>query len=254
MMSSATNANSYILNKYSWMSRQLRNFNDSNSIIQWSNAMLSVKKLLLQPQEADFQFLSTLPTKAANTISNNHPELTISRPGLTNWLPAAEPCHSLSRTWNANFQPQPPSPLTICTSRELSIPPHTPPDVSASPPSKRRKTILPPEADSNALALPQRRTAENSKPTTALSAPTFSNPLKKSQLTTIKLSPGTHIWYGSLPRHHGKTFWAHRRFNGSEAYIVIQDLPDPKHSFRVEKLTTGMKYNIILYDENRLRI
>ena len=231
MMSSATNVNGYILNKYFWMSRQLRNFNDSNSIIQWTNAMLSVKKLLLQPHEADIQFPSTLPTKAANNFSNTHPALTISRPDLTSYLPAVEPCHTLSRTWNANFQPQAPSPLTVFTSRELSIPPHTPPDVSASPPSKRRKTILPPEVDYNASVLHQSRTTKNNKPTTAPSVPTFSKaPTISPPTTTIKLSPGTHIWYGSLPRHHGKTFWAHRRFDGSEAYIVIQDLLDPKDS------------------------
>ena len=249
-MFSATDANGYILNKYCWMSRQLRNFNDSNSIIHWSNAMLSIKKLLLQPQEADIQFSSTLLTKATNT----HPALTISRPSLTSYSPAAEPCHTLSRTWNANFKPQQPSPLSVFTPREVSIPPHTPPDVSASPPNKRRKTILPPEVEYNALALPQCQTAEN-KPTLAPSVPTLSNELTKSQpTTTIKLSPGTHIYYGSLPGYHGKTFWAHRRFKGSEACIVIQDLLDPKDSFRVKMLTTGTMYNILLYHENRLMI
>ena len=254
-MSSGTNANGYILNKYCWMSRQLRNFNDSNSIIQWSNATLSVKKLLLQPPEADIQFPSTLPTKAANTFSNTHPALTISRPGLTSYLPAAEPCHTLSRTWNANFQPQPPSPLSVYTSRELSIPLHTPPDISLNPPSKRRKTILPPEVDCNTSKLPKHRSAENSTPTRAPSVPTLPNALTKSlNRTTIKISPGTQIWYGSLHRHRGKTFWAHRQFAGSEAYIVLQDLSHPKNSFSVKKLTTGMKYNILLYDKNRMRI
>ena len=130
------------------MSRQLRNFNDSSSIIQWSNAMLSVKNLLLQPQEADILPPTTLPAKSAKTSNTHHP-FTISRQSSICFLPAAEPCHTLSRTWNANFQPQP-SPLSTFTTRELSILPHTPPDDSYSPPIKRRKTILPPEVDCQA--------------------------------------------------------------------------------------------------------
>ena len=207
-MSSGTNANGYILNKYCWMSRQLRNFNDSNSIIQWSNATLSVKKLLLQPPEADIQFPSTLPTKAANTFSNTHPALTISRPGLTSYLPAAEPCHTLSRTWNANFQPQPPSPLSVFTSRELSIPPHTPPELSASPPCKRRKTILPPRFDYNDSALPQRRTAESNTLTTAPSVfPTYRsnlNQLPPSKYLLV-LTSGTEFYPDIVEKLSGLT-------------------------------------------------
>ena len=149
MRSSATNVNSYILNKYRWMSRQLRNFNDSNSIIQRSSAMLSVKNLLLHPQEADILLPTTLPAKSANTFSNTHHPFTISRQSSLCFLPAAEPYHTLSRAWNANFQPQP-SPLSTFTTRELSILPHTPPDDSYNPPIKRRKTIFPPEVDCQA--------------------------------------------------------------------------------------------------------
>ena len=254
-MSSAGNANSYILNKFCWMSRQLRNFNDCNSILQWSNAMLSVKNLLLQPQETYIQSPSILPTKSAITVSNTHTALTISRRGSTSYLPAAVPGHTLSRTWITNFQPQSPSPLSVYTSRELSIPPHTPPDVSVSPPSNRRKTILPLEVDYNPSSLPQHRSAENNIPTIAPSVPTLPNaPTKSQPRTTIKIPPGNHIWYGSLHRHHGKTFWVHRQFAGPEAYTVLEDLSDPKDSFIVKKLSTGMKYNILLYDENRLRI
>ena len=253
-MSSATSANSYILNKYCWMSRQLRNFNDWNSILQWSNAMLSVKNLLLQPQEAYIQSPPILPTKSAITVSNTHTALTISRPSSRSYQPEAEPCHTLSRTW-INFQPQPPSPLSVYTSRELSIPTHTPPDVSLYPPSKRRKSILPPEVDYNTSTLPQHRSAENNTPTREPSVPTLPNASTISlHRITIKISPGTQIWYGCLHRHRGKTFWAHRQFAGSEAYIVLQDLSHPKNSFSVKKLTTGMKYNILLYDENLLRI
>ena len=248
-MSPATNVNSYILNKYCWMSRQLRNFNDCNSIIQWSNAMLSVKNLLLHPQEADSLFPTILSTNSANT-SNTHPALTISRLGSTTFLPAAEPCHTFSRTWNADFLPQPPSPLSIYTSRELSIPPHTPPDDSLNPPSKRRKTTLPPEVDCNAPKLPQRRSTENNQPTTAPSL-IISNAWTDS-ITNI--GPGTHIWYGNSPRHRNKAFWAYRKFAGSEKYMILEKLLDPKDSFRVKKLTTGMTYNILLYDVNLLRI
>ena len=214
-MSTAADANSYILKKYCWMSRQLRNFNDSNSIFQWSNAMLSIKNLLLQPKEDDTLFPTILSTNSANT-SNKHPALTISRLGSTTFLPAAEPCHTLSRTWNATYLPQPPSPLSIYTSRELSIPPHTPPDDSHNPPSKRRKTVLPPEVDYNAK---KRRATENNLPTTAPS--TNSSNIIRTSLPTSKTMPTSNAWVlCRCPNSGHYYFWNHI----SEA---VQDfLPD----------------------------
>ena len=43
-------SNTTIMNKYLWMSRQLRNFNEAGSIINWANAMHLVKCLLIEPQ------------------------------------------------------------------------------------------------------------------------------------------------------------------------------------------------------------
>ena len=47
MPSSLALSNAIVMNKYIWMSRQLRNFNDVGSIIHWANAMIYVKNLLL---------------------------------------------------------------------------------------------------------------------------------------------------------------------------------------------------------------
>ena len=252
-MPPATNVNSYILNKYCWMSRQLRNFNDSNSIIQWSNAMLSVKNLLLKPIEADILLSTTLSTKSANNLSNTHHALTISHPSSLRFLPAPEPCHSLSRTWNATFLPQRPSPLSIFTPRELSIPPHTPPDESHNPPSKRRKTILPPEVDCKAPNFLQPRTTNNNKPTTAPDAPTISKAPTYSQFPATRITPGTHIWHGFMPYNKKHAFWAYKKFNGSEEYKILQEMLDSKDSFTAKKLTTGQKFIILLPSISRLR-
>ena len=67
MSSIANKVNLVIMNKYCWMSRQLRNFNDTNSIIHWSNAMFSVKALLLQPCEADTLITPLQPSAFVNT-------------------------------------------------------------------------------------------------------------------------------------------------------------------------------------------
>ena len=147
MFSPAKTVNRVIINKYCWMSRQLRNCNDAYSIIHWSNAMLSIKMLLLQPHEA--QTLNTLPppTESADTSWKTHDLLTFSHKNTIDFLPAVEPRHTLSQTHSFNFLPQPPLPLSIFTPRELSIPPHTPPYDSQKPASKRRKTGVPPQVD-----------------------------------------------------------------------------------------------------------
>ena len=47
-MSCTTTAfNHHVMNKMLWMSRQLRNYNDNVSIIQWANAIATLKNLLL---------------------------------------------------------------------------------------------------------------------------------------------------------------------------------------------------------------
>ena len=255
MSSTATNANSYIMNKYCWMSRQLRNFNDSNSIIQWANAMLSVKNLLLQPQEADVPLSTILPTNSANTLSNANHTITLSRTGSLSFPPVPEPRQTLSRTWTCNFQPQPPSPLTIFTPSEHSIPPYTPPSDSNNLPSKKRKVILPPEVDYNASAFLQPRTTEENCPTTtAPKVPTITNARPPTHaITTTKIAPGTHIWYGYLHKTN-KAFWAYRKFAGSEEYKILQETREPNESFNVMKLTTGETFNILLTGPRRMLI
>ena len=111
-----------IMNKYSCMSPQFRNFNDANTIIHWSNAMLHVNTLLLQPHEADNLHTLLPPIEPAR---KSYDVLTLSHSNTLCFLPTSEPSHTLSRMHNSNFEPQPTSPLSIFKPRELSIPRRT---------------------------------------------------------------------------------------------------------------------------------
>ena len=62
MPSSVIQSNTLVMNKYLWMGRQLRNFNDAGSIINWANAMNMVKGLLLKSND-----VSSLPAHPAPT-------------------------------------------------------------------------------------------------------------------------------------------------------------------------------------------
>ena len=89
-------SNAIVMNKYIWMCRNLRNFNDVGSIINWVNTMASVKTLLLDPPPASLfpavpqqsslhpshhQFLST------SNQQRPHHDLSISRPTTATFLP-----------------------------------------------------------------------------------------------------------------------------------------------------------------------
>ena len=144
MASSILNANSYVINKYCWMARQLRNLNDCNSIMQWSNAMSTVRNLLLQQDET----YNRIPL--INPKQTSSRKYSIEYPTTLSFPPTVEPSHVLtpSLTPMMNFTPQPPSPLSVHYPRWLSILPSGSPDNDLNmPPIKKRKTALPPQVD-----------------------------------------------------------------------------------------------------------
>ena len=149
MTSSLANANQTVLNKFCWMARQLRNFNDSNSIILWSNAMMSVKNLLLHQLDTETPHS---PIISSGSYRDTLCKYSISRPTYLSYPPMTKPRRILtpSSSPSLNFVPQSPSPQTIQHHRWLSVlPTNTKIDIQMPPIKKRKTMILPPQVDCN---------------------------------------------------------------------------------------------------------
>ena len=65
-------SNKSVMNKYVWMGRQLRNFNDVGSIINWANAMILVKGLILEEQRASPPYGNSPPSPFSYAPSQHH--------------------------------------------------------------------------------------------------------------------------------------------------------------------------------------
>ena len=148
------------MNKFLWMSRQLRHFNDAGPIINWANAMLIVKGLLVDPLPAcpvlgniqpTSQPTSPLPASHHQITTNNlqrWPERSITPPTIISFQPCRKKPLTKSPSWCTDYVPIPtkPSPLIICTHSHPSISPTN----SLAPCPKRRKIAISPEVDYNA--------------------------------------------------------------------------------------------------------
>ena len=110
------------MNKYCWMAKQMRNFNDSNSIIQWSNAMICVKNLLLHRQET---YSHHSPTTIKRSHGNPRQVYSVSKPTTLSFQPLSKPYCILtpSSTPSLNFAPHEHSPLSLDHAYRLSIQP-----------------------------------------------------------------------------------------------------------------------------------
>ena len=183
MASLAAHANQTLLNKYCWMARQMRNFNDSNSIIQWSYAMLGVKNLLLQLQETDSH--RTLITSKRSHCNRIH-RFSVSHPTTLSFSPITTPHRILtpSCTPSLNFAPQDHSPLSIHHPRRLSIQPSPSPDYVQPPPTKKRRTILPPQVECKSFTtLP----TSSPNPTTVHQAKTIAHVSSRNPVVEAKI-------------------------------------------------------------------
>ena len=153
-------SNAIVMNKYIWMCRNLRNFNDVSSIINWVYAMASVKNLLLDPPPASLfpavpqqsslhpshhQFLST------SNQQRPHRDLSISRPTTTTFLPSKRKPLTQSPLRCSTYEPSIASPLSTYTLCEPNI---SPTDSLPRCP-KRRKIAIPPSVDYHAPTTPQ---------------------------------------------------------------------------------------------------
>ena len=156
-------SNAIVMNKYIWMCRQLRNFNDTISIVNWANATLHVKALLLDDEHASQAHLHSSTTINQQSYD---PDCSITsptticfqptpnqRPSATYIQQGNDPHRSLTPPTKISFQPTPKKPLTKSPARysyyvlsrptPLTIYPHCqstiPPSDSLPPCPKRRK-------------------------------------------------------------------------------------------------------------------
>ena len=158
-LSAAPLSNKIVMNKYIWMSRQLRNINDVGSIINWANAMLLVKGLLFDPvpiPPAADTLQPTSPRASPHRTTQNvfntcnsrrpHPELSFTRPTAIRIQPSKNTVLTTSTSRCSSHIVPKPSHLTINSHCQPTIPPTN----SQAPSSKRRKISIPPAVDNHA--------------------------------------------------------------------------------------------------------
>ena len=115
------------MNKYIWMCRQLRNFNDTISIVNWANATMYVKALLLDEEQAS---LARIYSSTTINQQSYYPDFSITsptticfqptpnqRPSAINNQQGNDPDRSLTPPTTISFQPTPKKPLTKSPSK-----------------------------------------------------------------------------------------------------------------------------------------
>ena len=163
-------SNTLVMNKYLWMGRQLRHFNDIGSIINWVNAMHQVKGLLLEPDTATLTpanppSTSTTPVQSlhcpsqhnlstntnsstAKSLFSMHSTRSITPPTTVCFKPERVKPLTPSPPRSSSYEPCKPTPLTTYT---LCLPTIAPDDSNPQCP-KRRKLSIPPSVDYNAAS------------------------------------------------------------------------------------------------------
>ena len=237
-------SNKLIMNKYLWMSHQLRHFNDAGSIINCSNAMILVKSLLLEP-------LPTATTPVNTTLSTvshqpSHHCLSINFPHMASTSIAPVPLsthasRSITPPTTICFKPTKTTPLTqSLKSCSNYLPRKTPPLTTythcqhvISPTDslprcrKRIKLTIPPTVDYHApIEVPQH-----------ISTTPATSPLSYS------LRPGTLIW------HSRDKTWTNKHTLGSDEYEVLKVPPDWASPYTLRNVDTGKDYDIIFPKE-----
>ena len=167
-------ANKAVLNKYLWMSRQLRNFNDAGSIMNWAHAMSLVKSLLLEtppnaPVHANRQPSSQPPALdlyPTNNQQRSQTDRSITLPTTICFKPTKR-LLSQSPVSCSNYPPSKPSPLTIYTHCQPTVCPTQ----SAPPCPKRRKIVIPPSVDYHGTTKNQSNKFFTSQPSAIKSIP-----------------------------------------------------------------------------------
>ena len=238
MSSSPSSANQLLLNKFCWMARQLRNFNDSSSIMQWSTAMMSVKNLLLNHQEI-YSNLPSYPPK--ETYSNPHHVWTVSHPTTLSFPPTRKRIRALSRSSTPSLNFAPTQLLSPSLKYSLTFQPSAP-NTKAS-------------ATTTTRTLPDKLCNINyTNPHSPLQPPCVDlddPPLKKAKAHKPLVS-GIFFWHRFSPTDDTKEYWALHNFDGADPYEIIQKLHGDS-MYSVQKRTTGQLFKIRLLEKDRLK-
>ena len=244
---SAAASNTIVMNKYIWMCRQLHNFKDVDSIINWVNAMISVKSLLFVPPPAahfpiDPQPLSSHPSDlqpfSANTRQSTQHDYSIARPRTISFNPSMTGPLTLSPTRSSDYEPSIPPSLTTYTLRLPNIcPEETPPQCP-----KRRKLNIPPSVDYHAFITPKLGSSTITPKLSTSATPTQTKEMKvqilKNTLWNVLDYYQKQRWLFTGSDHQAPT-WVHE-----EAEIRLQ-LPVNTLDRRKEfiRKTTSRYYN-----------
>jgi len=270
-MSSATASfNATIISKLSWMSRQLRRINDVNALMNWVNAMHSVKALLF-PLPSEHCCPGTANHKTSETPDlSSLPSHYLAQ--TVNPLPSASDSVPPQRPQLINY----PQTLQRSTSFQLGCPPSK--EFLEPLPRHTRSTSLQLSSLLNVSIPPSLET--NFKVATSGSVPideatgttrcprlvdTFENKtiqhlqtaaeihLRKNEHSdSKKLLPGKHIWYGMNPRDPKLKVWAFHKFTPSDEYEILQRHIS-ENMVTVKRLKTGVTYKIRFLEKLRLK-
>ena len=240
--------NRHIMNKMAWMSRNLRNFNDTVSISNWAHTMSILKNLLLPPLRPPAP--QTIRQPPPTQVITPEPARSITPPNTISFQPAKKRPLTQSAprcTINKHSKHSKPSPLTIYT---LCSPNIASTD-SLSQPPKRRKISTPPSVDyfaSTGKTLPT-TTATAASPTNVKPLPTSTAAAASQTISTPGL--GSHLWYRDEPE---EVYWSPVKVPETAELKVVKTPLDFGSNYTLLDTTTGKTYYFKFTEDEAARL
>ena len=217
MSNSSAAYNRHIMNKMLWMSRNLRNFNDTVSISNWAHTMSILKNLLLPrlPPPAP----QNIPQPPPTQLNFSEPVRSITPPHTICFQPAMKKSFTQSAPLcTINKHSKKPSPLTTYT---LCLP-NIPSTDSLPQRPKRRKLSIPPSVDYDVSTVTPLPTS-----TATAASPTNTTP-----------GLGSHIWYTYDPKT-SKALWSRVKTSGAAEFKVVRTPREFDSDYKLLNTTTG---------------
>ena len=262
--------NAAILSKLSWMSRQLRQFDDLNVLIPWVNTMHSIKLLLLpqaQPLysctkssshkatscspwnsfvKKDAKHLSGLPnpkrtiqkqirTPAKTTLQIKKRD--ILRSDQHSELPPEFKQHPLQWT---NSSSGCRSPLVTSTPELIQLSATKTPSSPVPEKGYASAPIEPPFHRTFAPTLQRSRHFQHN----------FASNVSTSRKSP---RPGMYFWQVVSPLNPKQITWSFHKCEGGEEYKILKETADPNYNFIVQDLRTGKEFDMHLTEDNRIK-
>ena len=222
MNNSSAAYNRHIMNKMLWMSRKLRNFNDTVSISNWAHTMSILKNLLLPSLPPPAPQIIRQPPPTQVNISEpvrsiTPPHTTCFQPAMKKPLTQSAPCCTINKHSK-------PSPLTTYT---LCLPNIAPTDSLPQAP-KRRKLSIPPSVDYYASTVTPLPTS-----TAAAASPTNTTP-----------GLGSLLWYRKDPKTSKGRWWSVKA-PGTVEFKVLKTPRDFDSEYKLLNTKTGKDFNMM---------